>query len=363
MKSRFPRSVFFLGLAAVGCGLLGYWQFSSSRNTAPRQIFLYGELHSNEAILEREFELWAAHYKKGMRHLFVELPYYSAEFLNLWMKAKDDTLLLACHEDMKGAAGYSQASLDFYKKIKAECPETVFHGTDVGHQYGTTGKRYLEYLKAQGQEKSEHYRLAEENIEQGKRHYHPEVDDAYRENKMVENFVREFEALKKSDVVGIYGAAHTVVGAMNFRTHEIPGMASQLHEKYGDALKTENLALWWLDHKPCEPLCVETFDVQGKVYKALYFGEEDLTSGSKNYALRKFWRLEEAFEDFKDGAQTGDWLPYDNYPVKVEPGQVFLIQYTRKDGTIEQKYYVVTGKVHEGMPITLEVQVAGKVGE
>ena len=55
----------------------------------------------------------------------------------------------------------------FYQSIKALCPETVFHGTDVGHQSETTGARYLEYLREQDLEDSEPYRLTLRCIEQG----------------------------------------------------------------------------------------------------------------------------------------------------------------------------------------------------
>lgn len=82
-----------------------------------------------------------------MRHLFVELPYYTAEFLNIWIKEDSDEILEELFEDWKGTASYATCVKDFYRRIKAECPETVFHGTDVGHQYDTTGKRYLKYLK------------------------------------------------------------------------------------------------------------------------------------------------------------------------------------------------------------------------
>ena len=58
------------------------------------QIFLYGEEHASKEILQKEFELWNTYYSdNGMRNLFVELPYYSAEFLNLWMQSDSDGIL------------------------------------------------------------------------------------------------------------------------------------------------------------------------------------------------------------------------------------------------------------------------------
>ena len=144
-------------------------------------VYLYGESHGNEKIIEREFDIWNEHYKKGTRHLFVELPYFTGEYLNLWMKASDDKILEELYSDLEGTAAHNPYSLEFYRKIKSQCPETVFHGTDVGHQYGSTGYRYLEFLEAHNMKETNWYSLAKENISQGINYYNGEKD-AYREN-------------------------------------------------------------------------------------------------------------------------------------------------------------------------------------
>jgi len=98
----------------------------------------------------------------------------------------------------------------------------------VGHQYSTTGQKYLDWLTQNGQEDSENYRLASENIEQGKQFYEA-GDLVYREEKMVDNFKREIAGVDGESVMGIYGGAHlggTVSGT------DIPAMASQLKELY-----------------------------------------------------------------------------------------------------------------------------------
>ena len=41
-------------------------------NKSTGRIYLYGELHGNEKILEKELELWKKYYhEENMRHLFV----------------------------------------------------------------------------------------------------------------------------------------------------------------------------------------------------------------------------------------------------------------------------------------------------
>ena len=111
----------------------------------------------------------------GCAIFFVELPYYTAQYLNLWMQAEDDTILLEVYEDWNGSLSYNELVLDFYRSIKADCPETIFIGTDIGHQYETTGARYEAYLRAEDQLNSEEYKRADACVIQG-RHYYGESD-------------------------------------------------------------------------------------------------------------------------------------------------------------------------------------------
>jgi hypothetical protein len=179
-------------------------------------VYLYGESHGSETIIKREFEVWQDHYRKGMRHLFLEMPYFTGEYLNLWMKASDDKILDELYADQEGTAAHNPYSLEFYRKIKSQCPETVFHGTEVGHQYGSTGPRYLEFLEEHNMKETNRYSLAKENIAQGMNYYDGEKD-VYRENMMTANFVRELNNIAGQDVMGIYGSAHT--GLPNFPEH------------------------------------------------------------------------------------------------------------------------------------------------
>ena len=95
--------------------------------------------------------------------------------------------------------------------------------------------------------------------------------------------------------------------------------------------------------------------VGGKDYTATHFGEQDLTPFDIGFIKREFWRLENAYDDFKNNALTGDKLPYHNYPAGIETGQVFVIDYTEIDGTVSRKYYRSDGTVwHDGSTVTEE---------
>lgn len=313
------------------------------------QIYLYGEQHGVEKILDKELELWCDYYdNKNMRHLFVELSYFTAEFLNLWMQSDSDDILDEIFDDWTGTASHNPYTKKFYKDIKRKCPETIFHGTDVGHQYDTTGERYLKYLEKNNLEDTEQYLLTQEAIEQGK-YFYAKSDDVYRENKMAKNFIREFNNLSNESVMGIYGGAHTGLEAMDYNTGSVPCMANQLKEVYGDNIHSEDLA--WLE-KDIEPIRVDTIVVNEIEYQASYFGIQDLT-GFKDYAHREYWRLENAYDDFKDRPNTGDVLPYNNYPMLIETGQVFVIDYTKTDGSVVRLFYRSDGGVWNGMPTTV----------
>lgn len=305
------------------------------------QIYLYGEAHGQRDLLDQELELWRSYYlDEGMRHLFVELPYYTAEFLNLWMRADGDDILDALYADWDGTLLHTPDVKDFYSAIKSDCPETVFHGTDVGHQHDTTGQRFLNYLKDNGLGESEAYQLAREAVEQG-RYFREHQDDVYRENTMAKNFIREYDKLNGASAMGIYGSAHTDSEAMDFVTGTVPCMAKQLREVYGDTLRTETLSFSRTD----------TISAGGKEYQALYLGKYN-RSGIQGYLCREFWRLKDAYGDFSAKPLTGDVLPFDNYPAEVETGQVFVIDYTKTDGSVERKYYRADGREWQGRPIT-----------
>ncbi len=269
--------VIALLLCMVGCFNISAKSHEDSVSREHAQIFLYGEKHGVDKILKREFEIWHDHYHKdGMRHLFLELPYYTAEFLNIWMEEDNDDILDAVYVDLEGTASHVPALKDFYKQIKVQCPETVFHGTDVGHQFFSTGERFLEYLEKNNLQDSNHYLIAVEVMEQGQTFYETS-DDVYRENKMTENFIREFDLLDGEKIMGIYGASHTGLDELDY-TRQVPCMANQLKKHYGDIIYSENLSAWkwwWQKQFSAKKLFSDMMLQPGAGYLTL-FSKQDL---------------------------------------------------------------------------------------
>lgn len=316
-------------------------------------LYLYGESHGSQIIMEKEWELWNDYYHtQNMRHLFMELPFYTAEYLNLWMQAEDDAILDTVYEDWNGSALYNPDYKTFLKKIKEACPDTIFHGTDVGHQFNTTGQRYLKLLRDSGKRSSIQYQKALNNAEQGA-YFYATGDFAYREIKMSENFIQEYELLKGQPVMGIYGTAHI---SMNVESDDetIPFMASQLQTHFGyTSVSTEDLSFL---ANTAQAIRIDHITVNGREYNASYYGIQDLT-GLRNYSYREFWRLEDAYEDFKNLETTGDVLPYNNYPMQIQAGQVFIIDYVLTDGSKERQCYLSDGTIWNGRPSTVQIIV------
>lgn len=349
-------------LCCLTCNGCGEWEMlestpSTDSISVPGTIYLYGESHSNPEILALELELWQEYYHDyGMRHLFVEYAYYAGAYLNLWMQSDDDTILDQLFKDWQGTLTASEEVRTFLKSIKETCPETVFHGTDVGHQYSTTGKRYLSYLSSDGMAETREYELTQEAISQGRTYYNgSEQDNVYREQMMAENFIREYSALSGESIMGIYGAAHTGLDELN-STGECDSMGKMLKAEYGDCLVSENLVERILREK--EPEKVETLKIGEKEYSAEYFGKEDLSAFFPEYSCREFWRLEDAYDEFSQGTFTGNFLPQGNYPMLIEPGMVYVVRYTKTDGEVRTEYHVCDGTLWEESLITREVTVS-----
>ena len=91
-------------------------------------IHLYGEVHGIADFYNKEIEIWKEYYENGNRDLFVELPYYTAEFINLWMKTDDDEILNQIYNDIDGTASHTEDYFYFFKRINSHLlhDEAVF---------------------------------------------------------------------------------------------------------------------------------------------------------------------------------------------------------------------------------------------
>ncbi len=253
MGERFKMSVAFsvIGiLIIVGFLLVNADKPTDVYPTDDTVISLYGEAHGSKTYYDIELSLWEEQYADGARNLFCELPYYSAEFLNIWMKEDSDEILDQFYEDIQGTQSGNEYYLELLHKIKESCPETIFYGTDVGHQNETTGQRYLAYLEENGLKDSENYRLAEECMRQGEEFLADDkagtgISDV-REAYMVSNFIEAYERCGGGKVMGIYGSYHTELNVPN-------RMASSLKDHFGDVISSVTMSTLATKVEPYKP--------------------------------------------------------------------------------------------------------------
>jgi len=308
----------------------------SNKEKSKGKIFLYGETHGVERIFARLLEIWNEYYhNQNMQHLFIEFPYFTAEYFNIWMKSDNDDILDEFYNDWADAFENISLYTEFYRTIKSKFPETIFHGIDVGYAHWSTGERFLQYLKDNDMQGTERYLMTLEAIEQGKLNEQNNFNFEYRETKMTENFIREFDRLGDQNVMGIFGNDHAAFGNMGSEGHrDVQSMAKRLKKRYGRSVNTTDLTIvTWL----INPIRTEIISINEADYEASYFGT-DFTA-LRDIVSLSYWRLENAYEDFKDKKANGEILPIKQFPMMIEKKQVFFVDAELTNGTVDRLFY------------------------
>ena len=59
----------------------------------------------------------------------------------------------------------------------------------------------------------------------------------------------------------------------------------------------------------------------------------------------------------KDAPRTGNWLPAGNYNMTINTGEIYIVEYTKADGTPERLYYLCDGTLYNGVLNTFGIAV------
>ena len=314
-------------------------------------IYLYGENHYHPGCMEKELSAWEKLYESGARHLFIEYSYAFGQMLNAWMQADDDEMLRWLwsdgEDDLESSPVEALLLFDFFKAVKQHCPETVFHGTDIEHDYETSGAEYLAELEAAGKQDSEEYARTSLTCEQGRQaHMNGETDEGYRyrETCLTENFIYELERLEPQTVMGIYGFTH-VEGSITEHQKSLTGdanMAARLAERYGSRMVCMCLSLAGNSSRTAEP--VGPLTINGKTYETFFVGEHDFSMWAVPYRFVSYWRLRDSWADFEGVPEAGTLNPLlpacDRKLFGIN--SVYCAECTAWDGNVE-RYYFRTG--------------------
>ena len=314
-------------------------------------IHLFGELHGFQSIVDKQLEIWYNFYcNYGMRHLFIESSYAAAQFLNMWMQADDDTILYELIDDQQGTFGASASSIFFFRTIKENFPETIFHGTDIAHQADTTSQRFLQYLRDNNLQDSPSYQTTLENIAQYRR-FRETLNHDIRSYYKPQNFIREFDALINQDIMAIHGGAHVELDDDLTSLFGVPTMATTLLAYYGDRLIIHSLADYALLQ---EALHFDIITIADIDFEAGFYG-----SGF-GHPTDEFWKLAENYEyfssHFPEHRFISGGIPVFHLPMPIEHGQVLVVY---RNGARTFHIYE-DGMQMQGMPITQRFTPCGQ---
>lgn len=317
------------------------------------EITLVGETHGVEIIYNEELKLYRDFYEKGGRHYFMEIGYNTAQLLNFWMNREDDELLNIVHSNWQGTLSGGEATYKFLATLKREFPGTILHGIDVEHQYETNGLIYMDYLERNGLQDSPWHQKALLSMEQGRKFYKTN-SNAYREKCLTENFLREYENLDEKEVFGVFGSAHTSKTKKSSGTISTMGMNLI---KAGLKYNEFNLSgLAWLQL----PYSFTRIRIDGTSYKAGFYGRQDLR-GMKDFDFREYYELTDCTigklnSNGQKYRKTGNYLPQNNYPMKLREGTIYIIDYYYLDGTMESELHYCNGKKKNGELVTYQIR-------
>lgn len=167
----------------------------------------------------------------------------------------------------------------------------------------------------------------------------------------------KYEESKVIDVATKYGYDSPVSFARAFKTFH--GFNPSLTNKEESIINLYPRLIYQINAKGViDIINKDKITINGKDYEASYFGEIDMSLWSYEFSKRKYWRLENAYDDLKNMPKLEQVLPYNNYPpINIKTGQAFAIDYYKSNGQVERKFYLSDGSMWENMPCTREISV------
>lgn len=320
-----------------------------------REITLYGEIHAEKEIYDREIEIIDEFYKNGGRTLFLEGGYCQGEIFNAWMESDNDEGLDLIFKIYEGTPLSSEVYYDYYKTIKEKFPEIRFIGTDIEHVYGNKDKIEMFedyffkniYPDLDDDEKA----LADKSIAQGKECYSHRTNYnilSARELMMGPNMI---DAIKRTDenIIGFYGKAHL------FGKFREKIMVDQVREEF-PWVKTVDLT------QDFEPPVIETKEIEiaGDKYQADLLMKGNYGRNNEHGETRsiEIYRVKNA-ENLKIRDKTGKLMPYYDLSFKINSGDVFFIRRNIEGGMpVDSLYHAKEGLVdEEGYPALEELDL------
>ena len=103
-------------------------------------------------------------------------------------------------------------------------------------------------------------------------------------------------------------------------------------------------------------ISTELMEINGKEYTTIYLGKQDLSNLLPDKKYREIRLLKDAYNDFKDYPKTNNVLTYGSYnPIKVDKGNIYIVDYTLKDGSTKREIHRADGNTWRNQLVTDEI--------
>ena len=127
---------------------------------------------------------------------------------------------------------------------------------------------------------------------------------------------------------------------------DVDTMSQMLEDHYGNIYHTDIIV-------PPEIIRSEYQAIAGKRYEVTFYGEVVGKKGD----VYQFWKIENAYDDFKDYPVTENCLPNYNFPMKIEEKQVYILDVVSKDGSVDRGYYITDNYSWQGYDVAMQFNI------
>lgn len=312
------------------------------------QFFLFGETHDDYYILQEELKRWDIYYNEyDMRDFYIERNSIFASQLNMYVSGKNDKIL----DDLFQRGGLGSTGPDFnyefYKTFKEKYPETRFHGIDStsGGILDDNYEFYVDHLIANNEIEPSVRDVAIEDLKnsaeyrvlrtQGK-------EGDFRETKMTQRFIENFENSGRANCAGSFGIDHIL--KYRIFSNNTPSMGNRLYHLYGENIYSESL-----ENTIYGPSKVIDLKIGSKYYQVFDHYDRKLSkySGLGDYDTWHPYVIvyPEDTYDFINCSRTGEKIDRTRIALSIDyEHQTYIIDF-KKDGKITRKYYQANNSI------------------
>lgn len=145
--------------------------------------------------------------------------------------------------------------------------------------------------------------------------------------------------------MAIFGNAHVSYDQVTMESQTYTSLAKLLSDHFDDRVVRTDLSDALLNDLLEDAISYDEMIIGDKTYQVAYYGNNEFT-GNEMILSYDYFRVIDAFEDFKDYPQSDGIIYPHSYPMKLSDQEIYLIVAHIKDQTT-MNYYTITNGVYE----------------